>query len=174
MHGEALVTLQDESIILLKVLQGVIPGVSRIPNEFSGCPEAGQQFVRADKLSTVQEGLTLLVHDTKCDISRAVVFYGRKLQRFTEKFNLGAKNYPLIAAKIFELAPSIVVLTKIEGMTVDAALHYDDTLERKSYAGNMTNVQRTTRVSDRIEISRRQHVHNQQRSRISLAKSILM
>jgi len=173
MHGESLVKLHDESVVVVKVLQGVIPAVSRIPNESSGCPEAGQQYIRTDMLSTIQEGLTLLVHDTSCDISRAVVFYGRKLQRFTEKFNLDARDYPQIAAKIFELAPSIIVLTKIEDMTVDAAIHFDDTLTRKEYAGNRNAEARLNKANNVVAISRHQHVRSQHRSRVGLAKNIL-
>lgn len=173
MHREGLVKLHDESIVLVKILQGVIPGVSRIPNASSGCPEAGQQYVRTDMLSTIQEGLTLLVHDTSCDISRAVVFYGRKLQRFTEKFDLGAQDYPQIAAKIFELAPSIVVLTKIEDMTVDAAIHFDDTLTRKVYEADRRIDMRYKKASGVVTISQRQHVRSRHKERVNIAKNIL-
>lgn len=127
LHCEGVVAMKDGSLIVVQVLQGVLVGAACGPDERrerSRAP-ASVRFLSGPDLARLQSGLTVVVHDRKGDISRAVLLADIDLlglshlliERNLERSG-GALDAAKLAAHIVQHAPDLIRLTRIGAVLV--------------------------------------------------------
>lgn len=106
-HCEKTLTLQDGSVVIVQILQGIIAKdevLLQITNTNSGCPIGADRYYPIEYIdSTLRPGFTISVYDIRSRVTRCTVIEGRPLTRLAVAINFPCdhfapeENYPLLA-----------------------------------------------------------------------------
>jgi hypothetical protein len=163
----------DNQMMLLQILQGVVPGVSKRQQINSGRPEAGKRFVSGEELSTLNEGITVSVHHIDSDTTICLVIADRQLDMLADNFQLPSKDYPLIAKELFARAADTIRLHLTNGMCKDVTLSIRLKKEEEPKK-RRKNLLMQTPLQDRYShTSRRYGRINKQKGRLGAAAFLL-
>jgi hypothetical protein len=113
LHCEGVLSVEDGSLVVVQVLQGVLDDAPLVQDSLSGTPPGAVRFLPTGRISHLQVGLCIIVYDIRSGVTRVLPLEGRGLSRCADAFGIDANNTPLIARKILEHGSQIILLSRV-------------------------------------------------------------